>query len=1119
MRHQQIVDQIRSRLGKTRSGETDAELLRRFITCNDQNSFAILLDRYAGMVMGVCRRIVGETHLAEDVFQATFLVLSKKAKTLRDTGTLPAWLHRVALRLALRSKRSAQTRQPRGLPIERLNSSSPLDDLSARELLAILDEELNRLTETHRTALILCCFEGRSQEEAAHLLGCSPGSIKGRLERGRMQLRDRLTKRGLIFSGVVGIPLMVAPTRSVSAAVLKYTLASLAPGHSLEPAIAALVQTFTRASLLAKLKITALSLLLLGGVGFGVGVMSQAEQPAVKSKSTDVAEIGEKQIAKAETNADTKKDLYNDPLPDGAVLRLGTIQRRAVGAQLAMTADGKSIVTFRGGKYLTIWDAETGERRETRTFPFDSDSDEPGWLSPDGRWLATDGGNSSRLILVDLKTGKSEREFAIKDSRYISSMGFSRRGDRIAAVCSVKNEKLVKAWDVATGKELLSQVVPTTLGNNFVAFTPDGKAVIAKYITEIDSGLMCWDIETNKVRWQAKECTANCAVFTPDSQFMLASFFRPEIDAINVTTGQPLKLEKMPSMGEGTRMRFLPDGKRVVVSKAGGIVVWDRENGRELQFLKGAGEEFVVAPDGKSIVTNDGSLQRWNLETGKPIYTDTFDLGHIQEVIAIKFTVDGKHIVSASKDGTVRLWDALTGKPLHVWTGHQAYRPVKALDISPDGRWIVSVGSEEKLIVRDASTEESRTIELSNAGTWGHKYYNLRVTPDGREAVVLIGDTAGWNQQLPQLTDKLTTWDLKTGELRKSIPIEMRDVESDFAANRRRLIHHRVVVDVATGKEIVRPEGASSADSAPFVFSAGGSRIIGKMTKDNAESGVSKPRFGGQRVWESTTGKPIADLPTNRSSVGQAGFHPNHRLVFISNFDGITFWDLVTKKPVYNRPMPEAIRSSTTKGTYASCVAFSPDGSRMATGHPDGTILIWDLPIKLTPLEPIDAKTLETIRATLESADAANAWELIWRLSETPAQALPALRKRLKPIEAMTLQQLQPMIAGLDDNAFTRREQAMKQLRELGPRAEAGLREAKNGNLSEEQRKRVEQLLTAIRDPKTSLTPTELGDIRAVHILAQLGTHEAKKLLKELAKGAESARLTQAAKDALELRQ
>ena len=128
------------------------------------------------------------------------------------------------------------------------------------------------------------------------------------------------------------------------------------------------------------------------------------------------------------------------------------------------------------------------------------------------------------------------------------------------------------------------------------------------------------------------------------------------------------------------------------------------------------------------------------------------------------------------------------------------------------------------------------------------------------------------------------------------------------------------------------------------------------------------------------------DLPA-KSWSGEAGFHPNHRLVFTSDYDGIAFWDLATKRSYDQRPMPKAILSSTTRGTDASSVAFSPDGLRMATGHPDGTILLWDSRLRSVVWSRL-TQDLETMWTVLKCADAAKAWQLIWRLADSPAQAL-----------------------------------------------------------------------------------------------------------------------------------
>src|SRR5215472_11706122 len=192
-----ILQHIR-RLASPATPPSDAELLAHYVRQRDEDSFAALVQRHGSMVHGVCRRILGNVQDAEDAFQAAFLVLARKAASVNPPHSLAAWLYGVARRVALKA-RTANVRRRCTLPAPAMEAvdprSSPLDDLSARELLAIFDEELQRLPRVYQLPLLLCCVEGRSQEEAAELLGWTPGSVKGRLERGRVKLHARLRRR------------------------------------------------------------------------------------------------------------------------------------------------------------------------------------------------------------------------------------------------------------------------------------------------------------------------------------------------------------------------------------------------------------------------------------------------------------------------------------------------------------------------------------------------------------------------------------------------------------------------------------------------------------------------------------------------------------------------------------------------------------------------------------------------------------------------------------------------------------------------------------------------------------------------------------------------------------
>jgi RNA polymerase sigma factor (sigma-70 family) len=186
---------------------SDAALLTRFLAASDQQAFAALVERHGPMVLHVCQRVLSNLHDAEDAFQATFLVLARKATTVCPRQALPAWLHGVARRVALKA-RAARARRWREThaaahPVADDPRPDPLAELSARELLLVVDEEVHRLPEVYRLPVLLCCLEGRTVEEAARQLGWTQGSVKGRLERGRARLRARLLRRGLGLATVL----------------------------------------------------------------------------------------------------------------------------------------------------------------------------------------------------------------------------------------------------------------------------------------------------------------------------------------------------------------------------------------------------------------------------------------------------------------------------------------------------------------------------------------------------------------------------------------------------------------------------------------------------------------------------------------------------------------------------------------------------------------------------------------------------------------------------------------------------------------------------------------------------------------------------------------------------
>jgi RNA polymerase sigma factor (sigma-70 family) len=194
----------------TATGLTDGQLLERFATRGGdpaETAFTALVERHGPMVWRVCRAILGDDHEAEDAFQATFLVLVRKSRSLWVRDSLGPWLHRVARRAAVRARVTAGRRRlaERGAMAMR---DSQRDEPVGDELVALIHAEIDRLPDRFRMPVVLCDVEGRSYVEAARHLHCPVGTVKSRLARGRERLRGRLGRHGLAVTTGLSVPVV-----------------------------------------------------------------------------------------------------------------------------------------------------------------------------------------------------------------------------------------------------------------------------------------------------------------------------------------------------------------------------------------------------------------------------------------------------------------------------------------------------------------------------------------------------------------------------------------------------------------------------------------------------------------------------------------------------------------------------------------------------------------------------------------------------------------------------------------------------------------------------------------------------------------------------------------------
>jgi RNA polymerase sigma factor (sigma-70 family) len=270
---------------------SDRELLESFSRTRQESAFAVLVRRHGPLVWGVCRRVLLQAQDAEDVFQATFLVLARKASTVRWQEGVASWLYQVAFRLACKSRTEARRRRVREHTAATTRTEPPVVD-AVVGIRQVLDEELARLPRAYRAPLVLCYLEGKSRDEAARELGWTVGRVKGGLERGRALLRARLTPHGItvpatLFAATVGQAKVVGAIPTGLTDVVTKAAPAFASVNGAETAgvshrVAALTQSYLQRPWLALLKKATPALLGLGLAGASADAIIY-QQPNLKT--------------------------------------------------------------------------------------------------------------------------------------------------------------------------------------------------------------------------------------------------------------------------------------------------------------------------------------------------------------------------------------------------------------------------------------------------------------------------------------------------------------------------------------------------------------------------------------------------------------------------------------------------------------------------------------------------------------------------------------------------------------------------------------------------------------------------------------------------------------------
>jgi RNA polymerase sigma factor (sigma-70 family) len=1099
---QRVLLHVRKLAGAEGVGHlSDQELLERFLTSRDETAFTALVERHGPMVLGVCRRVLRKEEDAEDACQATFLVLARTAATIRKRASLGSWLHGTAHRLSLKMREGDRRRRAREARTSSVSPATPDSEASWREVQAVLDEELGRLPEKFRQPLVLCYLEGEGRDDAAAKLRLSPSTLRGRLEQGRGLLRARLARRGVTLSASLLVPVLAAEGVAMPVPLVVTTVRSavrFAAGASvLSTRAAALAEEGSRAMLIMKGK--AGVSLLLALVVLAAGATFAALGPAKATREESPAKSVTQVSAKPEAADEHKPaaDRYGDPLPRGALKRLGTTRfrpgDRVNGA--AFSPDGKTLA-LASDWVLGLWDVATGRevrRLADHTASFESVAFAPDgktvaaacyagvrlwevstgrelrqyrgiegavWglaFSPDGKTLTArsdDNKGKYVILLWDVTTGEPLRRLTGHDDA-IQSIAFSPNGEMLA---SSGNDRTVRLWQVATGRELHRLQGAKLEGSAgwiwSVAFSPDGKLLASVHG---DETIHDWDPRTGKQvrQFEARQCSS--AAFSADGKILVTGGWDGSVRLWEVATGKEMR--KMVGRGEPNAcwVALSPDGKRVVSWDSTNTVrLWDTATGKELRPFDGHLAQVVklhLSTDGRQLTSwgREGAIRLWDVATGNSRTVVAF-ARWLTEDAGVAFSWDGKLLAIGSYDKTIRVWETATGKELHRLTGHD--RPVLAVAFAPDGRTLVSWADDGTIRFWDLATaKEQRRLTAQ-----GKEPCFLAFSPDGR--VVACAD--------------------------KSSTVYFREV--------------------ATGKELRRLEMQTSpVDYRPAIllFSPDGKLLATARSTDPAI-----------RLWDVASGAQVRRLeqPPLRPRSDFRGlfslsFSPDGQVLASSWAGGtVHLWEVRTGKEVKTL---EGHRGE------ARSLVFSPDGKVLFSGSDDSTILSWNLAApsqgKGAAVSPLTQRELRALWDDLASDDATRAWQARWALVAGEKAALPFLKKEVRPVPPVDRRRIARLVTDLDKGQFVVREKATKELEGLGESAEPTLREALSERPSLETRRRIQGLLEKLAAPSGG----RLRLLRALEVLEHMSSDKARAVLKTLATGAPGARLTEEARAAV----
>lgn len=836
-------------------------------------------------------------------------------------------------------------------------------------------------------------------------------------------------------------------------------------------------------------------------------------------------------------DAKPRTDLYGDPLPPGAVMRLGTIRLRHRDARVAFSKEGKQLISCDTEGTVRVWDAASGKRRSEKRLPWERKFREGMKdlvLSPDGATVAAWDDNT--ISVCDLTTMKERGRIPhpSPEGLFFGEAIFSPDGKSLAIPELNKNVELqVALWDLATLKKrkVLTTTVPRVRSS--LVFSPDGKrlAILSQYEDEtgklagVLNDLSLWDTTTGKRLAKKEKLThvdVDALAFAPDGKTLaLGGRNEPVVRLLAADTLREkarLKAPAQVSFEWVDQLVFSPDGRRLAVAwgkqrgedAQRGILLWDLEGGKEPRRLPARyPPHLVFAPDGRTLACQEvGEIRLYDAASGRPLHDRP---GHDSPQVVLAASPDGKRLASGGDDGVLYLWDTTSGKSLRRLD--EGKLEILECLFSGDGRRVAALGvtraEQEEVVFQAWDAANGKSLWRIEVEKDIGSIHTAAISHDGKRLRTVLGANDGQSA-------RLVVWDGASGKkiLQRPYRLERHPGDNEgvppifeahaaFAPDGKRLsvwLDDRIgLEDVSTGSRLAT---LLKGTTRPLAFSPDGRLLAARVCRFD-KGNRRLPESNGLSLIETASGQEVLRLDAKK--LDTVAFTTDGRGLIVADTEQLSLWDTDTGDKRYRMTWP--VRLSIADTVKESLVADLPldldsnrlialPGGRVATSMPDGDILVWQLPSpppRRKPKRDLDSKEMEKLWSNL-AGDGRTAHRALSALANAPAQTIPFLKNRLRPA-SVDGEQIDQLLADLESDSFERREAATRALADRHYHLEPRLRRALESKPSLEMRRRLQGILA---EP-IRLSAEDLRTLRAIALLERIGTPEACGLLEHFA--------------------